>query len=314
MATADVLNPIQAANYVTMAASAAVVYDQLLTLPEEIDLIWRRRWSMTTFLYLVARYSGTLSVVLATAATAKLDWHYAGYAARFIIENWAVNIFATAMDGILLMRAYALCNRSRPILIFLLICFVAQTAVVVVITGMEINIPNTRRFVISLGDPVGSVMQDMEVDATVLVPSPIIVTAVQLVFNFIVFGFAMYAFSKHMKEARKISGGWKVSPLVRLLIDDQIIYFFCYVVWQGLDIPVYAPSLPQSQALNVIANALDALVIIAGPRMVISLRVQENKLTAGGGATYQTELSAMNFGARELPATQSTAYNELDEA
>ncbi|KAG1786670.1 uncharacterized protein HD556DRAFT_1539467 [Suillus plorans] len=35
-----------------------VVYDWVLTLGQEIELIWRRRWSLVTVLYLIIRYVG----------------------------------------------------------------------------------------------------------------------------------------------------------------------------------------------------------------------------------------------------------------
>ncbi|KAH7925168.1 hypothetical protein BV22DRAFT_453148 [Leucogyrophana mollusca] len=244
MTSAQVLYVVQSANYVSMAASAAVVYDQVLTFSQEVDLIWRRRWSLTTVLYLVARYSGTISVILATAGTVFLNWGYNVDVAQFIIGVWAINIFATAMDAILLMRAYALSSRSKAVLIFLSLCFFFQTVVVMVITGMEINVPNTRKFVTFIGGPIGSVTQDIETDASVFLPSPVIVTAAQLAYDMIVFLFALSAFWKHALEARGLAGRWNVNPLAKLLIRDQIFYFFCYVVWQALDIPVDAPGIP----------------------------------------------------------------------
>ncbi|KAG2114872.1 hypothetical protein BD769DRAFT_1488686 [Suillus cothurnatus] len=36
------------------------MYDWVLTLGQEIELIWRQRWSFITVLYLVIRYIGIL--------------------------------------------------------------------------------------------------------------------------------------------------------------------------------------------------------------------------------------------------------------
>ncbi|KAG2341233.1 hypothetical protein BDR05DRAFT_463331 [Suillus weaverae] len=41
-----------------VATGAMVVYDWVLTLGQEIELIWRQRWSLMTVLYLVIRYIG----------------------------------------------------------------------------------------------------------------------------------------------------------------------------------------------------------------------------------------------------------------
>ncbi|KAG1905218.1 uncharacterized protein F5891DRAFT_1183159 [Suillus fuscotomentosus] len=42
---------------------AAVVYDYVLTLGKEIELIWKQRWSLMTILYLSIRYVGLLNAV-----------------------------------------------------------------------------------------------------------------------------------------------------------------------------------------------------------------------------------------------------------
>ncbi|KAG2101138.1 hypothetical protein BD769DRAFT_1508479 [Suillus cothurnatus] len=43
------------------------MYDWVLTLGQEIELIWRQRWSFMTVLYLVIRYIGILYSMYQTA-------------------------------------------------------------------------------------------------------------------------------------------------------------------------------------------------------------------------------------------------------
>ncbi|KAG1770859.1 hypothetical protein EV702DRAFT_1138216 [Suillus placidus] len=45
-------------SYLSVAASAGVMYDWALTFGQEVELIWRQRWSLMTVLYLVVRYVG----------------------------------------------------------------------------------------------------------------------------------------------------------------------------------------------------------------------------------------------------------------
>ncbi|KAG2355204.1 hypothetical protein BDR07DRAFT_557727 [Suillus spraguei] len=45
-------------SYWTIAAGVVVLYDWVLTLGQEIELIWRKCWSPMTVLYLVIRYIG----------------------------------------------------------------------------------------------------------------------------------------------------------------------------------------------------------------------------------------------------------------
>ncbi|KIK41196.1 hypothetical protein CY34DRAFT_806374, partial [Suillus luteus UH-Slu-Lm8-n1] len=47
-------------SYWMVAAGVLVVYDWVLTIGQEIELIWRQRWSLMTVLYLSIRYIGIL--------------------------------------------------------------------------------------------------------------------------------------------------------------------------------------------------------------------------------------------------------------
>ncbi|KAG2368999.1 hypothetical protein BDR07DRAFT_845414 [Suillus spraguei] len=50
--------------YWMVAAAAAVVYDWVLSLGQEIELIWKQRWSLMTVMYLVIRYIGILYSII----------------------------------------------------------------------------------------------------------------------------------------------------------------------------------------------------------------------------------------------------------
>ncbi|KAG1887779.1 hypothetical protein F4604DRAFT_1177917 [Suillus subluteus] len=45
-------------SYFVVAASVGVMYDWALAFGQEVELIWRQRWSLMTFFYLSVRYAG----------------------------------------------------------------------------------------------------------------------------------------------------------------------------------------------------------------------------------------------------------------
>lgn len=47
-----------------VAASVGVVYDSALSFAQEVELIWRQRWSLMTVLYLSLRYIGIVYAVI----------------------------------------------------------------------------------------------------------------------------------------------------------------------------------------------------------------------------------------------------------
>ena len=40
----------------TVASTALLVFDTILTMPDEVELIWRRKWNLSTALYFTTRY------------------------------------------------------------------------------------------------------------------------------------------------------------------------------------------------------------------------------------------------------------------
>ncbi|KAH7926114.1 hypothetical protein BV22DRAFT_386168 [Leucogyrophana mollusca] len=264
--------------YLTVATGAAVVYDQVLNLSQEVDYIWNRRWSPTTALYLLARYAGSVSVV--------------GNIALIVRLNWSLTV---AMQAILLMRVFALCGRSKAVLVFLSACFFCQTAVVIALLAKQLDFSFLGKSILLIGPAIGSVEQEIDMDYHIFGPLPAVQTSVQLAFDIILFAFALFAFSRHALEARALAGGWSVNPLVKLLTADQTLYFLCYALWQALTIPETLPSYSttQSENLDIAINILFSLIVIFGPRMVIRLRAEELRSREG---TFEEELSTIQFG------------------
>ncbi|KAH7920502.1 hypothetical protein BV22DRAFT_798954 [Leucogyrophana mollusca] len=293
---------VQSADYVLMAATAIVAYDQVLNFSQEVDLIWNRRWSLTTALYLVARYSGSLMILGEAAAAVRLTWTYTVAAAFYIALNWSTNIFLTSMQAILLMRAYALCGGSTIIFYVMVPCFCCQAIAVVVMTGMAYTIPTMRKYFVFLGAPIGSVTQDAVLDAAAFRPLAVIIPALELVFDVMIFVLALFAFLKHATEARELSGRWSVNPLMKLLVTDQMLYFLCYLALQAISFVISDPDINPTEYADVVVNTTDdvllGLAAILGPRMVLSLRAQEAK---SGEDTFDAELTTIQFGARDLP-------------
>jgi len=59
------INGYRVYSYFVVAASVAVVYDWVLNFGQELELIWRRHWSLMTILYISVRYIGILVSVTA---------------------------------------------------------------------------------------------------------------------------------------------------------------------------------------------------------------------------------------------------------
>ncbi|KAH7903683.1 hypothetical protein BJ138DRAFT_1120141 [Hygrophoropsis aurantiaca] len=130
-------------------------------------------------------------------------------------------------------------------------------------------------------------------------------TILCVVFDTVLLLFALCAFVRHAFQAKALDGRWSMNVLVRTLVADHLVYFVVNLTWMLLSLAEnYA-----AEELNDVLYVFGALAIVAGPRMVISLRATEYK-TRGEGGTLEGDLSTVRFGIREPPIQSESAMEE----
>ncbi|KAI0804519.1 hypothetical protein BC629DRAFT_1663271 [Irpex lacteus] len=108
MPTMFVINHVDLADHFTLYVLVVYCYEWLITIDQEFQHIWFRRWSLSTWVFVMNRYATLLDCILdmlpAPNALVLFRWRYPG------VLNWHAYVFT----GI---RAYALCNRNIWVLI-----------------------------------------------------------------------------------------------------------------------------------------------------------------------------------------------------
>ncbi|KAH7917904.1 hypothetical protein BV22DRAFT_924799 [Leucogyrophana mollusca] len=312
-----------ATTFFVVASGAAILYDQILNFSQEVDFIWNRRWTIVTALYFVARYSGPVFQFTMLAAILPLNWTSAVNTSIAMASQLSSIVFTTAMQALLLLRAHALCNRSRKVLVVLLVSFVCEMIAIVVVIVKALDLV-AMGWLVSFRGPDGRVLMAYSANSYALDLWQTVYRAIQLAFDILLLAVALFGSMRHRLEAQ----GWSVNPLVKALVEDQIAYFvlyagsfftlgsatYCgfarYAVWQGTSLPTISSVAAGVSALEGLSYLFGAFAIIAGPRMVISLREHELKTQEG---TLQTQLSTIQFNVRESVHTHSpSSGREVD--
>ncbi|KAG2341767.1 hypothetical protein BDR05DRAFT_426230 [Suillus weaverae] len=132
------INLYRVASYFAVAGSVGVFYDWALTFGQEVELIWRQRWSLMTVLYLSVRYLGIAFAVLqipgnipTISVTDTVSW------ILYVVMTWMSVIVFPMLRAIMITRLHAMYQRSRKILIFLIVTFLADTIFNVVASVMS---------------------------------------------------------------------------------------------------------------------------------------------------------------------------------
>ncbi|KAG2121818.1 hypothetical protein BD769DRAFT_1477363 [Suillus cothurnatus] len=96
-----------------VGAMAAVVFDYCLTIPQEVQLIWGRKWDVIRVSFTLTRYATLMGTAMTTYAAVTDRSNYRS------VRLHLISIIAA--EGLLIFRTYAFWSQSKKLLVFLLI-------------------------------------------------------------------------------------------------------------------------------------------------------------------------------------------------
>ncbi|KAG1774432.1 hypothetical protein EV702DRAFT_523485 [Suillus placidus] len=282
-------------SYWTVAAGIVVVYDWVLTLGQEIELIWRQRWSLMTVLYLVIRYIGlpySVVNVLENMPLVSLTDAVSN------ITNYAINgtnVVVAAMLGVIMIaRLHAMYQRSRIMLIFLVIIFLAVNIACGVITAIGLKDTVGEELILS-----GTYLCNYgyEWDVQLLIS---MVWMLNTVWEVLALCLSVWIAVKHFRELRRLgpSTGSTIEDCFRVLIKSHVLYFASFVCVSCFQFGFLAPQLSGSSSMGVlIVGSFEILLavqmFVLGPRLILSVREYHAKLVAGSDA--ETSMNSIVF-------------------
>ncbi|EPQ50405.1 hypothetical protein GLOTRDRAFT_133959 [Gloeophyllum trabeum ATCC 11539] len=161
-AFAPFIREIQSTRYAELASSAIVIYDHLITLDQEIDLIWKASWTPGKVLFLTNRYYVLASVIFnnyeqfssphisptrCTCLRIKEILQNQSHIARCLFRGiscvkwfrWQGTtglLVSTIAEIILQLRLYALYHLNRRVLVLMCGAFLVSAGTAAVIMGM----------------------------------------------------------------------------------------------------------------------------------------------------------------------------------
>ncbi|KAG2127629.1 uncharacterized protein EDB93DRAFT_1256912 [Suillus bovinus] len=285
-------------SYFIVAAFVAVVYDWALTFGQEVELVWRQRWSLMTFLYLAARYLGILSAaltVLSTLPTISLtdtDW---------------IGVFVFAMLWVIIItRLHAMYQGSRKILIFLIATFLAVNifdGVVVIMSTMHVS---GEQYILS-----GTYMCQFNFPEDALRLGSI-TWILATVWEVLALCLAVWIAVKHFRELRRHSAGGIIGDCFSVLIKTHMAYFASFVAVSCFTLVIQlSPTMLadeyslETQTLNgfgQISTVVQAFVL--GPRLILGVREYHAKLVANSDAA--SPMTSIAFQERVHVSTNSS--------
>ncbi|TDL18912.1 hypothetical protein BD410DRAFT_842481 [Rickenella mellea] len=118
------LKQAKVVNYVNVASTALLSYDFLLTLGDEIRIMWGAKWNAGKILFFMTRYPVFTDCTLNLVFFMSSDLDPKLCAPLFKAVGWQSYFGVLVAELILMARTYAIYRRSRSVLIIFAIIFV----------------------------------------------------------------------------------------------------------------------------------------------------------------------------------------------
>ncbi|KAG2340773.1 hypothetical protein BDR05DRAFT_488936 [Suillus weaverae] len=268
-------------SYFVVASSTVVVHDWALTFGKEFELVWRRRWSLMTILYIGVRYIGLLSSVtimllnfpgVAMTDVVSTVLLYAQACTTFVVY--------TMLRVIIIARLYAMYQLSRKILVFLVVIFLAVTIAYGVMDVRGSSYTSMDTLVLS-----GTHYCVYEGYNQTLIETWILSTAWEV----LALCLAVWVVFKHFRELQQLPTGWSIGDCFAVLIKTHLLYFAVFAVASCLSLASTSPKFSTSSPAGAVCVGLLQLfsivqMFVVGPRLVLGVREYHDRLVANSDA------------------------------
>ncbi|KAG2076241.1 hypothetical protein BDR04DRAFT_1228141 [Suillus decipiens] len=250
-------------SYVAVASSTALVYDWVLMFGQELELVWKRQFSLVTVLYLAVRYGGILySLVNMLAARREYSINLGDRFRSVIFDTEVcVAMFGNAMLGaIMIIRLHAMYQRSRTVLVFLLVLFLVLVIANIVIIAIQLY-----------GHYVS---EEFDLDGA------------HHIWETLAACLALRVAVKHVCEMRSAGQIIMIGNCLRVLIKTHVLYFACFATISCFTLGMMSPKILNSTSVGVqvyfgiLEILLPLQISVLGPRLVLSVRGYHAKLMA----------------------------------
>jgi hypothetical protein len=268
--------------YFVAATSVGLMYDWVLTLGQEVELIWRQRWSLMTFLYLSVRYGGIGYVVMYILVNVPtISMTDVGCVITYDAYNWMIVIAGAMLCVIMIARLHAMYQRSRMVLIFIVVIFLATKIADVVMLAILTMQMSGAEYILS---GTYQCMIDYTGDFIFL---DSMVSIMNTVWEVLTLCLAVWIAVKHFRELRQHSTSGIIGDCFTVLMKTHVSYFASFLAVSCSKYGFFSPTFStdmyslDTQIYIGLTQILEMVqIFVLGPRLILGVREYHVKLVA----------------------------------
>ncbi|KAJ7484827.1 hypothetical protein B0H11DRAFT_1162076 [Mycena galericulata] len=209
---------VQATAYVAVAALTVLVFDWLVSLDREVEMVWKRPKSLVKWLYIWNRYFALSMTCFCTSVYLRRT--PSNLESCFIsqqIQGTGATIIVGTVDIILLLRVWILYERSTRLMYTLLAMIIAEVTTMLSITTCAVNGLNEY---VHVGFIVGCYASQEVPRYFSIFPVPSLIVS-----------FSMFCLTVHNCQRRiAVSRSYHTHSIVVVFLRDGVLWLLAVVV------------------------------------------------------------------------------------
>lgn len=302
-----VIHANRTGSYFMVAASVGVVYDSALSFAQEVELIWRQRWSLMTVLYLSLRYIGivyaVINILISLPTFPTTD---TGCCIMCFALCW-INVVVPAILGVIMIaRLHAMYQGSRKVLILLVTIFPVVHISGAVITVMMLRHVTVEEVILS-----GTYNCAVELGGDGVLLGTIY-TILVTIWEILALCLSGWITVKHLRDLQQVyPAGGMIGDCFRVLIKSHLDYFASFFAVSCFSFGYLFPTIqtvPYSLGAQIYFGVLQIFVLVQffvlGPHLILSVREYHAELVANSDLV--TDMNSIVFQERVHVTTSST--------
>ncbi|KAF8553298.1 hypothetical protein OG21DRAFT_1497777 [Imleria badia] len=282
-AVQSVLTNLQQNDYVSLAIVTAVGYDYVLTFSNEMEYIWTKPWTWVSTLFILVRYVGLYNLITSSLVGSSFVTVAKVCQMIYIINGWTFLFFLGAADFVMMLRVWAMYNRSRPIFGPLLFLFSLEIIFSIITIAIDSNPKNLPAVTIQILDISFCYL---ETTAPIWIK---VTTILQITHGGVMCTLAIFQFVRQSLQMYRATKQWQLNRYMSLLVKQGILYFIAVFLFTIINVLSALEKLPSAgwQLILLLIVELVPMYTLT-PRFILSMRelyardVQVGHASGGG--------------------------------
>ncbi|KAF8549538.1 hypothetical protein OG21DRAFT_1500343 [Imleria badia] len=268
---------LQQYNHVSLVMLSAVGYDYILTFSNEIEYIWNKPWTWVSTLFILVRYLGLFNLVIYSLVGGSfLPAPEKVCGITYAIAQWTFVLFLCAVNFMMILRVWAMYNRSTIILATLLAVFFLEIISMFVVFAIYSakSLPTASIQILSFSS---CELQP----ASLIVPK--LASILQITYAAAMCILAIVQFVRQSRQMYRVTKQWQFNRYMSLLVRQGILYFIAVFLLNLINVLVVSGNFPTVGWAVIPLAILEYVPLFTlSPRFIMSIRELYARDVRGG--------------------------------